>query len=130
MLRNAKNAKNDYFELSSRGDMEPPLELDTASSSDEPVDLSNCIHVEDHKASIANIQNDHRLTQLGNEKRMQEKMQNTTMTFKKGFQEMSGERDIQIIQQQHIIDDMLANQIPPPYLFERERQNPFHKDNI
>ena len=43
MLRNAKNANNDFFELSSRGDMEPPLELDTASSSagQEPIDLTN-----------------------------------------------------------------------------------------
>ena len=63
MQARASKAKSDtaYFEMSSRDDMEPPLELDTASSSDELVDVSNCIHVEDHMASIRNLQNDHRL---------------------------------------------------------------------
>ena len=45
---NAKNDSTEFFEMSSRGDMEPPLELDSASSSDGQVGISNHIHVEDY----------------------------------------------------------------------------------
>ena len=34
-------------------EMEHPLELEASSSDDGPVDSSNCIHVEDHGASLA-----------------------------------------------------------------------------
>ena len=76
------NANTEYFEMSSRGDMEPPLELDTAPSSDERVYLSNHIHVDDHMAPVRNIENDNKLTQLENEQRMHDIMQNSKMMLK------------------------------------------------
>ena len=71
---NAKNANTEYFEMSSRDDMEPPLESDTALSSasgQEPIDLTNYVHVEDYTGSTRNLQNDHRLKELENQQRMQ-----------------------------------------------------------
>ena len=58
---NATNDNIEFFEISPRGDMEPPLELDSASSSDGQVDISNYNHVEDYFGSIRNLENDQRL---------------------------------------------------------------------
>ena len=110
-------------------DMEPPLELEASSSDDGPVDISNYIHVEDHRVLIASIKNDHRLTQLEHEKRQQEQIHNNTMLLIKDVYEMSGEKERQLIEQTTIIQDQLANQsIPPPYVFDKVRQSPFHTD--
>ena len=54
-LRKA-NANTEFFDLASGDDMEPPLELDTVSSSDGQVGLSNYIHVEDYMGSVRNLE--------------------------------------------------------------------------
>ena len=45
MLVLRTNDSTGFLELSSRGDMEPPLEIYSASSSDGQADISNHIHV-------------------------------------------------------------------------------------
>ena len=50
-----RNGKAEYYDLSGRDDMEPPLDLFEASSSDGQVDMKKHIHVEDYLGSIRDI---------------------------------------------------------------------------
>ena len=51
-----KNGKAEYYDLPGRDeDMEPPFDLDEASSSDGHVDMRKHVHVEDYFGSIRNI---------------------------------------------------------------------------
>ena len=57
-----RNGKAEYYDLSGRDDdMEPPIDLDEASSSDGQVDMRNHTHVEDYLNSIRDIKNDRML---------------------------------------------------------------------
>ena len=68
MLTRASKAKagTEYFDMASQ------------ASGDGPVGISNYIHAEDHRASIASMTNDHSLTQLEHEKQQQEQTHNYT----------------------------------------------------
>ena len=56
MLKLKKTFKAEYYDLSGRGDdMEPPIDLDEASSSDGQVDMRNHTHVEDYFSSTRDI---------------------------------------------------------------------------
>ena len=131
-LRKANNNAEDC-ELSSGDDMEHPLELDAASSSNpghpagQQVDLSNYIHVMDSMGSVRNLENDRRLTEFEIQRRMREISGNNKTKFKQELYEISGEKDMKIIQQQNDIDDLMT-QIPPPYLYSEARPTPFHAD--
>ena len=53
--------------------MEPPIDLDDASSSDgQQVDMRSHTHVEDYVNSIRDIKNDYMLREMGSERRVQE----------------------------------------------------------
>ena len=68
---NAKNDNAEYYGL----DMEPQLELESSASSDSShrqVDIADYIHVGDYFGSIRAIENDYRLKELEDERRMQE----------------------------------------------------------
>ena len=77
------NAHTEFFDLSSKDDMEPPIELDIASTSDGQVDLSNYIHVEDYMGSVRNLENERRLEVLETERRMQEINENDKTKLKR-----------------------------------------------
>ena len=67
-----RNGKAEYYDLPVN-DMEPPIGLDDASSSDgQHVDMRNHIHVEDYFNSIRDFLNDYMLRDMGYERRMQE----------------------------------------------------------
>ena len=67
-----RNGKAEYYDLSG-DDMEPPIDLDDASSSDgQQVGMRNHIHVEDHFNSMKDIKNDGMLREMESERRMQE----------------------------------------------------------
>ena len=81
-LRKA-NENAEYYELSPGDDMEPPLELDSASSSNsghpagQQVDLSNYIHVVDYMGLVRYLENERRLGVFEMERRMHEINGNT-----------------------------------------------------
>ena len=75
------NANTELFDLSSRNNMEPRTELDTASSSHGQVYLSNYTHVEDYMGSVRNLENERRLEALETERRMQEINENDKTKF-------------------------------------------------
>ena len=127
------NDNAEYYELSPGDDMEPPLEVDSASSSasgQEPIDLTNYIHVEGYMGSIRNLENDHRLKELENQQRMQEIFENNKIMLKTELHEMSGEKDIQITKLRNVIDDLVHNNTPPPYVYNEARQPPVHTDTV
>ena len=86
------------------------------SYGDEPkVDLSNWIHLSDHRASTENFENEHRLQLWETKTQKQQQIHDNTMLLTGGFYEMSGEKERQLIEQQKTIDERLLNQsIPPP----------------
>ena len=127
------NANTELFDLASGDDMEPPLGLDTASSSASghgQVDQPNYIHVEDYMGSVRNLENERRLEALETERRMQEINENNKMMLKTELHEMSGEKDLQIMELRNVIDDLTHNNTPPPYLYNEPRQTPFHTDTV
>ena len=114
-LRKAnENANTEFFELSSAGDdMEPQIELNSASSSNpghpagQPVDLSNYIHVVDYMGSVRNLENERRLEVFETERRMQEINENNNTKFQQTLYEKSGRTNMNIMQQQNVIDDLM-----------------------
>ena len=56
---NATNDNTEFFEISSRGDLERQHELESASSSDGRAALSICVHVEDLFGAVRNLENDY-----------------------------------------------------------------------
>ena len=96
-----KNGKAEYYDLSGRDDMEPPLELDETSSSDgQQVDMRNHIHVEDYFSSVRDIKNDYMLRELEAERRLKEINENNKLMFKAELHKIQGESEIQNMQQQ------------------------------
>ena len=66
-----RNGKAEYYDLFGN-DMEPPIDLDDASSSDgQQVDMINHFHVGDYLISIRDIKNDYMLRGMEPERRMQ-----------------------------------------------------------
>ena len=128
-LRKA-NDNAEYYELSSGDDMELSLELDTASSSSSgrpegrQVDLSKYMHVVDYMGSVRNLENDHRLTELENQRRMHEINGNNKVMLKQELYKISGGKDMKTMQLQNVIDD-LVTQTPPPYLYSEVKQTHF-----
>ena len=97
---NATNDNTEFFEISSRGDMEPQHELESASSSDGQADLSNYIHVEDYLSAVRNLGDDCRLRELETERRMQDINENNKMMFKAELHKVAGGNEIHSMQQQ------------------------------
>ena len=106
---NATNDNVEFFEISSRGDMEPQHELESASSSDGQADLSKCyIHVEDYFGAIRDLENGYRLRELETERRMQEISGNNKMMFQAELHKVAGGNEIHSMQQQNVIDDLVT----------------------
>ena len=61
--------------------MEPPIDLDEASSSDGQVDTRKHFHVEDYVSSIRDIKNDYMLSELEAERRLKEINEHNKITF-------------------------------------------------
>ena len=102
-----ENGKAEYYDLF-RNYMEPPIDLDDASSSDgQQADMRNHIHVEDYFNSMRDIKNDYMLREMESESRMQEIKENSQMMFKEELHKIHGGSEIQNIQQQNVIDDLL-----------------------
>ena len=102
-----RNGKAEYCDLSGRDDdMEPPIDLDEASSSDGQVDMRNHTHVEDYLSSIRDIKNDCMLRELEAERRWGNINENNKIMFKAELHKIQGGSEIQNIQQQNVIDDL------------------------
>ena len=103
--------------MSERGDMEHPLGLDDASSSDGQANMRNRIHVEDCVGSIRDIKNDYTLRELEAEGRKQEINENEMMMFEAEPHKVQGGSEMQNMQQQNVIEDLLAQmtQVQSPY---------------
>ena len=95
-------------------DMEPPIDLDEASSSDGQVDMRNHFHVEDYFSSTGGIKNDYMLREMEAERRLKKTNENNKIMFEAELHKIQGGSDIQNIQQQNVIDDLLT-QIQSPY---------------
>ena len=78
---NVSARKAEYYDLSGN-DMEPPLELDTSSSSDEQHYTRNHIHIDDFFNSIRDLKNESILRGMEAERRNKEIIDNNTMVFK------------------------------------------------
>ena len=105
--------------------MEPPIDLDDASSSDgQQVDMRNHIHVEDYFSSVRDIKNDYMLRELEAERRLKEINENNMIMFKAELHKIQGESEIQNIQQQNVIDDLLTQMQSPYSVFSDKRPKP------
>ena len=118
-----RNGKAKYNDLPGRDDMEPPLDLDEASSSDGQVDMRNHIHVEDYFSSVRDIKNDYMLRELEAERRLKEINENNKIMFKAELHNIQGESEIQNMQQQNVIDDLLTQIQSPCSIFSDKNQN-------
>ena len=105
--------------------MEPPIELDDASSSDGQQDgMRNHIHVEDYFNPIRCIKNDYMLRELEAERRLNEISENNKITFKAELHKIQGESGIQNMQQQIIIDGLLNQIQTPSSIFSGKKAKP------
>ena len=119
-----RNGKAEYYDLSGN-DMEPPIDLDDASSSNgQQVDMRNHIHVEDYFNPIRDIKNDHMLREMEPERRMQEINGNNEMLFKEELHKIQGESEMQNMQQQNVIDDLLIHLQSPYSIFSDKKPKP------
>ena len=112
--------------------MEPPIDLDDASSSDgQQVDMRNHIHVGDYFNSVSYMKNDYMLRGLEAERRLNEISENIKIFLKAELHNNQGESDIQNMQQQNVIDDLL-NQIRTPYSIcsDKKAKPPFPADPV
>ena len=101
--------------------MEPPIDLDDASSSDgQQVDMRN-LHVEDYFNSIGDFKNDYMLREMESERRMQEINENNKMMFKEALHKVQGGSEMQNMQQPNVVDDLLT-QVQSPYSISSDKQ--------
>ena len=94
--------------------------------SDGQVDMRNYIHIHDYQGSSRNIENDFKLKDMENERRMQEINGNNKMMCKAELGRIQGGNAKQNMHQQDIIDDMINQfaRVPPPYPFSDEWPKP------
>ena len=102
-----RNDQAECYDLSGNG-METPLDLDSSSSSDGRNDRRNHIHIEDYFKSVRGIRNESTLRGIEAERRMQEVSGYNKMRFKEELHNIQGERGMQNLQQQHVINDLLT----------------------
>ena len=125
MIKEKVNArKTKYYDLFGN-DMEPPLELDTSSSSDEQNYRINHIHIDDYFNSIRDLKNESMSREMEAERRRKEITENNTRMFKEELFRIHGESAIHNMKQQDIIDYYVNQfvQVPPPYSFSEKNQN-------
>ena len=103
--------------------MEPPIDLDDASSSDGQVDMRSHIHVEDYLNSIRDIKNDYMLREMEAERRSKEISENNKIMFKAEHHKIQGGSEIQNMQQ-NVIDDLLTQIQTPCSIFSGKKPKP------